>query len=71
MGGGVGGEVLRLLIGAVQPRGRPAEKSIWLAERPPGAAALSEIPGQWVPNWHGVAPQSEQGRAGWQVGAVP
>ena len=64
MGGGVGGEVLRFVTGAAQLRGRAAANATALADGAAAAAAISGIPAQWVPDWHGVAPQSEQGRAG-------
>jgi len=71
MGGGVGGEAPRVVSGAAQLRGRVAPQSICMAAGAVGAAASSGTPGQWVPVWHGRVPQSEQGSAGWQAGAVP
>jgi len=71
MGGGVGGEVLRVVTGAAQLGVRAAAPSICRAAGAVVAAAISDTLGQWVPAWHGRVPQSGQGSAGWQAGAVP
>jgi len=61
MGGGVGGEVPRVTIGAEVPRGRMRAAGSDSGSRAPGASATTRIALQCAAVRQGSVPQSEQG----------